>query len=340
MWPRAKGVKLGICPLIKPLMMNKLKSWIKPFLSVLLVVTLVTGVVLGRPDAANAASGGRIGGGSFRMPTSSRPYSPPSRSYRAPVGGGGYYPGGGFGFPLLFPFFGFGGGGLFTLLMVIAIATFLTRSFSTASSNADDGYSPVSTASPNISVAKLQIGLLAKARHLQADLNRLATTADTSTNEGLTKVLQETVLSLMRHPEYWAYAAGETSRTALSAAETTYNRLLLTERAKINQETVSNINNQRSSLEAATVNPTADPLATLDQAPGEYIIATLIVATQGNLTLPNITSEADVRQALSSLGSVSSQQLMALDVLWSPQATGESLSSDEVIALYPTLKLV
>jgi uncharacterized membrane protein len=323
-------------------MINQLKSWIKPFLSVLLVVTLVTGVVLGKPDAASAASGGRIGGGSFRRPTISRPYSSPSRSYRTPVGGGGYgYPGGGFGFPLLFPFFGFGGGGgLFTLLMVIAVATFLIRSFGAAVGNDEDGYSPVSTATPNVSVAKLQIGLLAKARHLQDDLNRLATTADTSSNEGLTKVLQETVLSLMRHPEYWAYAAGETSRTALSAAETTYNRLLLTERAKINQETISNINNQRSTLEAAAVAQTADTLATLDKAASEYIIATLIVATQGNLTLPNITSEADVRQALSTLGSVSSQQLMALDVLWSPQATGESLSSDEVIARYPNLKLV
>ena len=83
---------------------------------------LVMTLALGNANGALAASGGRIGGGSFRAP-SSRTYSAP-RTY-AP-GGGGYYPapygggfGGGFGFPFLLPFFGFGGGfgGLFTILI-------------------------------------------------------------------------------------------------------------------------------------------------------------------------------------------------------------------------------
>jgi uncharacterized membrane protein len=43
---------------------------------------------------------------------------------------------------------------------------------------------------------------------------------------------------------------------------------------------------------------------------------------------------------LSKLGAVSSDRLLAVEVLWTPQATGETLSSDEMIAEYPELTLI
>ncbi|GKB31534.1 trans-2-enoyl-CoA reductase, partial [Tanacetum coccineum] len=46
------------------------------------------------------------------------------------------------------------------------------------------------------------VGLLGMGRSLQRDLNRIAEAADTSTPEGLSFVLQETTLSLLRHPDY------------------------------------------------------------------------------------------------------------------------------------------
>ena len=69
-------------------------------------------------STAEAARGGRIGGSSFRK--FSRPsYGDGLRR------GGGYtrsYGRGGFGFPFVIPIFGFGGGGgLFGLLMLMAI---------------------------------------------------------------------------------------------------------------------------------------------------------------------------------------------------------------------------
>ena len=184
-------------------MSKKLSKFIKPFLKSLVVVGLILTLVLGHSDSALAArAGGRIGGGSFRAP--SRPYSPPTRTYRGPSGGG-YYPGGGFGFPFIMPIFGFGGGGLFTLFLFIIIANFLVRTFQSAR----DEYTFERQSNPPVSIARLQIGLLAEAKGLQEDLNRIAQTADTSSSAGLTQVLQETTLSLLRHPEYWAYAATE-----------------------------------------------------------------------------------------------------------------------------------
>jgi uncharacterized membrane protein len=313
-------------------MVSKIYAWIKPFFKPLLVFSLMLTLVFSQADGALAArAGGRIGGGSFRMP--SRPYSSPSRTYRSPAGGG-YYPGGGFGFPFILPFFGFGGGGgLFSMLILFAIASFLVRSFRSATASDSDG--ETYSSNPSVSVVKLQVGLLAKARGLQEDLNRIAQTADTSSSEGLSQVLQETTLSLLRHPEYWAYAAADATATRLLSAEAAFNRLTLTERSKFTEETLSNV---KSQLKQAT-----GPIETssaLAEAPGEYIVATVLVATQGQLTLPNIQSEQDVRRALSQIGAISSDQLLAVEVLWTPQAAGETLTSDELIAEYPNLKLV
>lgn len=312
--------------------MSRFKSWLRLLLKPFLVGILAFLLVFSQADGALAArAGGRIGGGSFRAPRPSRTYSSP-RSYRGPSGGG-YYPGGGFGFgfPFVMPLFGFGGGGLFSLLVFFAIASFLVRSFRASGFDNGEAYTP----NPTVSVARLQVGLLAKARHLQDDLNRLAASADTSSSAGLTKVLQESTLSLLRHPEYWAYADTDTIATKLTSAEVEFNRLALMERSKFSHEAVSNVNNQLSGNNAAAL-PDADGT----QESGEYIIATLIVATQGKLTLPDVSSEQTVRNALNQIGAISADALMAVEVLWTPQASGETLTSDEVIAQYPNLKLV
>ncbi|KAK3280844.1 hypothetical protein CYMTET_11337, partial [Cymbomonas tetramitiformis] len=58
---------------------------------------------------------------------------------------------------------------------------------------------------PGMSVIRVQVGLLGIARDLQLDLERIADRADTDSEEGLHYILTETVLSLLRNPQYWAY---------------------------------------------------------------------------------------------------------------------------------------
>ena len=332
-------------------MMERIKSYgakalsrlnLKSVLKSCFVFSLAALLIFSQADGALAArSGGRMGGGSFRAP--SRTYTAP-RS-RAPVGGGGYgygggyYPGGGFGFPFIMPFVGFGGfGGLFGIFVTIALINFVVRSFRSAGVG-DEGYGDTYSANPTVSVARLQVGLLAQARELQADLNRLASTADTGTSEGLSKILQETTLSLLRNPEYWAYADAESDQTKLLAAEQAFNQLAIAERSKFTGETLSNVNAQISQAQPKkALNSTGD-LSELE-APGEYIVATILVASQGKLNLPNINETEDVRKAISQIGAISSEQLMALEVLWTPQVSGETLSADELMAEYPNLKLV
>lgn len=318
---------------------SALKRLSKPFLVMFLVFTLVFSQA---PGALAARSGGRIGGGSFRMP-SSRPYSSP-RTYAPPGGGYRGYPGGGFGFPFLFPFIGIGGGfgGLFGILIFFALANFAVQTFRRVASGGGEevGYS----SNPQISVTRLQVGLLAQARELQTELNNLAETADTNSNEGRAQVLQEASLALLRHPEYWVYAGGGTTQARLNSAESEFNRLSLAERSKFSEETLTNVNNQ---LKAATASKALSSTGELDnptdlinQGPGEYIIVTLLAATLGKAEIPNINSSDDLRQALSLFGGIPSDKLLAFEILWTPQAQGDTLTSDDLLAEYPDLKLV
>ncbi|NMG08496.1 DUF1517 domain-containing protein [Brasilonema sp. UFV-L1] len=325
---------------------KKLQQAIKPLFKSLFLLCLVFALAFGHTDGALAASGGRIGGGSFRMP-SSRPYSSP-RTY-APGGGygGGYapYPGGGFGFPFLIPFWGIGGGfgGLFSILIFIAIANFLVQSFRRVASGDSEqvGYN----SNPSVSVTRLQVGLLASARGLQTELNRIAETADTNSPQGRAEVLQEASLALLRHPEYWVYAGGGTQQARLNAAESQFNRLSLAERSKFTEETLSNVNNQLKGSTPKDTLPAAageldNPTRLISEGPGEYLIVTLLAATLGKFQLGDINSADDLRQALRQFGSMPGDQLLAIEVLWTPQAEGDTLTSDDVLAEYPDLKLV
>lgn len=314
--------------------MPSVKSLAKPVLALGLALVLI----FGHADGAWAArAGGRMGGGSF-APTP-RMRMAPAPTSRAPMGGG-YYPGGGFGIPMpfVFPLFGFGGGfgGLFTLLMVLAIANFLVKSFR-RSGEGEDFTPGAASSNPPVAVAKLQVGLLAQARSLQDDLNRIALTADTGSTTGLAKLLQETTLALLRHPEYWVYGASEETQTRLLSAEQAFNRYTLAARSQFTEETLSNVNNQLAqAAPKATLPGPADDLA----APGEYILTTLVVASQGKLDLPNVRSTEELRRALSQIGAMASDTLLAVEVLWAPQQSGETLSADEMIAEYPNLKLL
>ena len=320
-------------------MSKKLQRFLKPLFKTVFILSLVLTLAFSHAnDALAARSGGRIGGGSFRMP-SSRTYAPRTNM----TSGGGYYApyGGGFGFPFLLPLWGFGGGfgGLFGIIIFFTMANFLVQTFRRVTNGETEEVSYSSN--PSVSVTRLQVGLLAQARDLQPELNRIAETADTNSPEGRSEVLQEASLALLRHPEYWVYAGGGTQQAKLNSAESQFNRLSLAERSKFSEETLTNVNNQlKAVLSQEALSGEDNPTRLISEGPGEYIIVTLLAATLGKCEIPAINSADDLRQALRQIGSLPSEQLLAIELLWTPQAEGDTLTSDDLFAEYPDLKLV
>ena len=312
---------------------------IQPVLKSLVLLGLVFVLFFSQADGALAArSGGRIGGGSFRAP--SRSYGAPTRTYSAPARGGyGYGYGGGFGFPFLMPFFGFGGGfgGLFSILIFIAIANFLVNTVRNVSDRAEqEEYT-----NPTVSVSRVQVGLLAEARSLQKELDQLANVADTGTAAGRAQVLQESTLALLRHPEYFAYGTAEAQQARLDSAEAKFNQWSIAERSKFTDETLSNYNAQlKGASNTALPGETSGEIVPSNDAPGEYIVVTIVAGVQGKVELPKIDDAEDLSSALRLLGGVSSDRLLAVEVLWTPQAEGDTLTADDLVAAYPDLKIV
>ncbi|ONK59670.1 uncharacterized protein A4U43_C08F9100 [Asparagus officinalis] len=275
-----------------------LKSLKKPAIALVLLGFLLTW----DPHTALAASGGRMGGRSFSSSSSSssRSYSAPSSSFSysvpyyapSPFGaGGGFYLGPAVGV-------GFGAGSGFFLLMMGFAAVILLSGF--LSDRSDDG--SVLTAAQKTSVLKLQVGLLGMARSLQKDLDRIAETADTSTPEGLSYVLTETALALLRQPDYCisAYSSVDVKRS-IEDGEKRFNKLSIEERGKFDEETLVNVNNikkQRTSSQRSK------------SFSNEYIVITILVAAEGVHKLPVINSSADLKEALQKLGSMPSNKTL------------------------------
>jgi uncharacterized membrane protein len=297
-------------------------------LSWLALPALVLSLLVLAPAPSHAASGGRIGGGSFRA-APSMPRSYGGGGYR---GGGGGYRGGGLGFPFLIPMFGFGGGGLFGFLLLMAVVGLIANALRGAGGGPalPDGGGYVSRPDGPVTISQVQVGLLASARDLQNDLRRLAGSADTNSSSGLQTVLQETTLALLRHPDLWVYANAEVGQVPFASAEATFNRLSMAERSKLDRELTTNVAGQR--LQAA-------PEAAGDSdASSDFIAVTLLVATRQKLTLKGAGSAEQLRASLQTLGGVASSDLLAIEVIWQPDGAGEVYSMEELLTAYPQLQ--
>jgi uncharacterized membrane protein len=143
----------------------------------------------------------------------------------------------------------------------------------------------------------------------------------------------------LRHPEYWCYGNAESVQTRLQSGETQFNRMMLEERSKVSRETIANVRGQIQRSTASTVSKTLEEeLTIVDNR--SYIVVTLIVGIEGKLSITQINNEGDLKQAIQLFGSISADQLLALEILWTPQVSDEALTADELIAQYPDLKLI
>ncbi|KAG7020889.1 hypothetical protein SDJN02_17577 [Cucurbita argyrosperma subsp. argyrosperma] len=308
--------------------MNALMALRKPAIAAVLLGLLL----MYDPNSALAASGGRVGGSAFSSrsssSSSSRSYSTPSMisgySYSAPYsspslfGGGGIYVG-------LAVGVGVGAGSSFFFILAGFAAFLLVSGFLS-----DRSDSSVLTASDKTSVLKLQVGLLGMGRGLQRDLNRIAESADTSTPEGLSYVLTETILALLRHPDYCisGYSSMDLKRS-IEDGEKRFNKLSIEERGKFDEETLVNVNSiKRQSTSSQRTSGFSN----------EYIVITILVAAEGVHKLPAINGSGDLKEALQKLASIPSSKILAVEVLWTPQNENDTLSERELLEDYPLLR--
>jgi len=182
-----------------------------------------------------------------------------------------------------------------------------------------------------VTVTCLQIALLAGARDIQERLIELATETDLTTSGGLVSQLQESVLALLRTPEYWTHGRS-TSRTVpnLQEAETLFEQISITERQKFAIETLVNVGGKVRRQEIAAPSELDIP---------EYIVVTLLVGTADDQPLfPTVHTEEELKAALTRLAAVPPNYLMVFELLWTPAAESDSLTYDQLLANYADMR--
>ncbi|CAI7769410.1 unnamed protein product [Closterium sp. NIES-54] len=302
------------------------KAAVKPILAAALIASVLTGTP---NDALAAQGGGRVGGSSFSA-SRANTYAPPAATYAAPpVVIAPVTP---FFMPTPF-FFGptislGGGGGVFGFLFLAIAVYFIAQTV--MGFLADSAEEEVWAETQRSSVVRLQVGLLGTARKLQRDLDQMASRADTGSQEGLHSILQETVLALLRNPDYCIYGFS-TSETANDSygGEAAFNRLSMGERSKFKEETLVNVGDVRRRSERE---PSEQRMNS------EYIVVTILAATEGTFVLPEVKSNADLREALTILGSIPADELQAVEVLWTPQNEEDTLTTRDMLEDYPSLR--
>ncbi|MBE9224836.1 DUF1517 domain-containing protein [Phormidium sp. LEGE 05292] len=335
-------------------MKSKLQFWCTAALSLLLVNTVnieftpthkQVRLNVGQ-EALAKRSGGRSGGGSFNRSSPSR--SAPSRgysdndsggyrsspTYTSPniyVAPGGYYRGG-YGYyysplPIIVLI-------LIVGILGLAIVFALKNAISSNNSSSEEiaTYSTGNKELDNniVTVTKLQIGLLAQAHVVQKQLTDLSLQIDSSTPEGLTELMQESVLALLRTPENWTHVSAS-SKTVKSReeAEKLFNQISIEERTKFSAETLSNVKGKVRQLQQ-DIKP--------DQEPGTYIVVSLLIGTENDRPLfGDVYSSQDLKQALEKIAATPPEYLSVFELLWTPQSDTESLTYDEMLSEYTNM---
>ncbi len=280
----------------------------------LFALFFVTVLLLDVVAPALAAGGGVAGGSSF-----GRGGGGPSGG-GVPLGGGG-----GFGFPMFFPFFGFGGGLLPILLILFFI--WMSRQASTRSS----GGTMLPARPSEVNLIRLEIGLLATATDVPSTLHRLVSSIDTSTDYGLSQLLQQSALLLLRNQQYWHAASYDYRKVRYDEAESAFNSLTMQARSKLSYETISNVDGFKQE-DTKHLPPAGDLIP-----PGDYIVVELIVASSAPLRLRHARTAEEIREQVAEIAAAAGSNLQAVEVIWHPDSTDESLSRDDLMTLYPEL---
>lgn len=184
-------------------------------------------------------------------------------------------------------------------------------------------------------VTSLSLGIDWRARaQLQAHLKRLAETGDTRSPGGLAQLLSETVLALRRNELSWLYAAyKDEGGQAPQNAQPAFTRLAQDLRSRFQSEVVRGASGQLQQQDGPAVTAKANE--------GEGTVAvSIVLATRRPMQGFQVQDATQIRAALADRGALQGAQLVALEVIWSPAAESDRMSTAELETVYPEMKLI
>jgi uncharacterized membrane protein len=183
------------------------------------------------------------------------------------------------------------------------------------------------------SVLMLGIDWHARAE-LQTTLARLAASGDTGTPAGRARLLSESVLALRRAELSWLYVGFKNDGWCTPGdAEAAFKRAGADLRARFQRELV------RSADGRIVTNQAGEQTALASEGPGVVVVSLVVVCRVAVHGVRQLSADA-IRRALSDRGALSGQSLVALEVVWSPAAEDDRMSTAELEQHYPELRKI
>ncbi|NOY93121.1 MAG: DUF1517 domain-containing protein [Deltaproteobacteria bacterium] len=277
--------------------------------------------------AAAQSTGGSFGGGSFGGGGGGG-----GGSY----GGGGSWGGGGS---------SYGGGGSLSpsmtcLLFVVFLVVFgISKLIGKSAGGSEPQYlagAAPSARSPlwgNMDVTAISLALDARARPFVQDrLAKLARSGATGTPGGLARLCREAASLLLSVERAWLYAGAKNYRPmSPPQAESGFRGLATDYRSRFRHEVVRAEGGQLRAADAP------EQRARAEEGEGVVVVTLIVAARCELLDLTNARDAGQIRLALTALSQLTTRQLVALEVVWSPAEENDRMSTAELEPLYPEL---
>lgn len=223
------------------------------------------------------------------------------------------------------------------VLIVLAVkaAIYFAKSSSSLEYSASNyGYGG-RTYTPKVDVSVLRLAIDWNQRaHVQREMERIAKTVDMSTSSGLLQMLREVALVLRRSKDSWLYASvTDAQPMSQSQAEGFFTAQANDARSRFKAELI------RAGASGVSTQETPDHLiAGYDEGEG-LVVITIVMAVKGEFNDFGLMDSVEtVRAWFEGLDYVNSSSLVACEVVWSPAAENDRMSSAELVVLYPGMK--
>jgi uncharacterized membrane protein len=183
---------------------------------------------------------------------------------------------------------------------------------------------------PECTVVRLRLATIFSPE-LQAGLRRVARTADTQSVRGLADLLDNSAVLLLREKAGWRFGMYEVWTGSLQKAEGRFDAWMTETRSEF-VETYRHFEGKEVVHDG--YRPRAEP-------DGRYLVVTLLLAVSGMLPhVPSPLREAGAIQALMVLASSTPVNTLAAYVAWTPEASGEALTEQDLLLGWPQLELL
>ena len=224
-----------------------------------------------------------------------------------------------------------GGGGALIGLLVVAVMLLVI--VNAASKGGQRLRRVADEVDDEIDVSAVAIGIDWRARReLQARFAELAASGDVATPEGRVRLLRETCLLIRRAEQSWLYAAVQNySLTSRETAEASFRHAAADARARYKKELV-----RADDAGVRRADP-GEQTARRSEGDGVVVVTVVVAARREIVDIDDPRDAGALRRLLSILSSMVSHQLAAIEVIWSPAAENDRMSTAELETLYPEL---